>query len=66
LFALKPLRISRGLTQVKLGEMVGITQQSIQAIETGKSKPSFDTLIELATALDCTVDELLTEPEASA
>ena len=59
LLTLKNMRISRGFTQATLGEMVDVTQQSIQAIETGKAKPSYDTLVKLSKALGCTVDELL-------
>ncbi len=41
---IKTLRLSSGLTQEKLSEMVGINQRQLVRIETGKSYPSFKTL----------------------
>ena len=36
----KELRDIRGLTQKELGELVGVSRQAINAIETGKFDPS--------------------------
>lgn len=45
---IKHLRLARGWSQVKLASMLNITQQSIQAIESGKAVPSFNTLENMA------------------
>ncbi|MBC2580160.1 helix-turn-helix transcriptional regulator [Clostridium sp. DJ247] len=37
---LKELRESLGLTQEQLGELVGVSRQAVNAIETGKFEPS--------------------------
>lgn len=36
----KELRVSNGLTQVQMAEMLGISQKSISMIEIGERKPS--------------------------
>lgn len=48
----KQKRVEMSLSQAKLARMVGMKQQSLQAIEAGETKrPRL--LIELATALGC-------------
>ncbi len=37
---LKLLRAEHGLTQADLGDLVGVSRQAINAIETGKFEPS--------------------------
>lgn len=54
----RDLRSERGLTQAELGEAVGLTRQSIIAIEKGRFTPSIQTALLLAAALDTPVDEL--------
>ena len=57
-------REGAGLTQEALGEVVGLTRQSIIAIEKGRFTPSVHTALMLAGALKTPVDELfwLEEP----
>lgn len=45
---IKELRESRGLTQKELGEKVGVSRQTINAIETGKFDPSIWLAYDLA------------------
>jgi transcriptional regulator with XRE-family HTH domain len=40
-------RISRGWTQVYVGQQVGVSKVAIHDIETGKQKPSYDVLLKL-------------------
>ena len=40
-------RINKAWTLEKVARQVGVTNQSISRIETGKSKPSFDVLAKL-------------------
>jgi molybdate-binding protein/DNA-binding XRE family transcriptional regulator len=52
------LRESRGLSQIALAQTVGLTRQSIHAIENGKAIPAVDIALRLSTALDCPVEAL--------
>lgn len=51
-------RKQQGLTQEQLAELVGITQQYFQRIETAHSVPSLSTLLDIADALDVPVQKL--------
>ena len=48
---LRDIRLSRNLTQESLAEMVGVTRQTIIAIEKQKFVPSVRLALELARAL---------------
>lgn len=62
---LKEIRMSRGLSQNKLAQMVSMTLQNIQKIEYGKTKGlQYDSLNKLCKALNCQPgDLLLYEPD---
>ncbi|MCE5254910.1 MAG: helix-turn-helix transcriptional regulator [Actinomycetia bacterium] len=49
---LKEMRVARNLTQEALAQAVGVTRQSIIAIEKGKYVPSVRLALELAQALE--------------
>lgn len=53
------LRIERGLTQTQLARLVGCPQQTITRWETGQRNPGMKSLVKLARALGCTLDELV-------
>lgn len=53
------LRIARGLTQAQLAEMIGCRFVDISRWEHGTHAPSAAYLVKLATALDCSVDDIL-------
>ena len=53
------LRIARGLTQAQLADLVGCYQQAVNKWETGKRKPGLQSLLKLAHALDCSIDDLI-------
>jgi putative transcriptional regulator len=55
---LKEIRLSRGLTQEELAEQVGVTRQTIIAIEKAKFVPSVKLAMELAASLRVTVDDI--------
>lgn len=56
---LKSLREEKGLTQVQLSELAGITTRQIQKYEGGKARPRLDAAEKLAKALNVSTDELL-------
>ena len=49
---LKEIRLKRNLTQEALADMVGVTRQTIIAVEKAKFVPSVKLALELAQALD--------------
>ena len=53
------LRIARGLTQTQLAELIGCPQQSINKWETRTRKPGMQSLVKLARALGCSIDDLI-------
>ena len=56
---LKAIRTSKALTQQELGERVGVSQRVVAYYEADDAQPPGALLVELATALDVSADELL-------
>ena len=52
------LRKAKGLTLKELGQLCDISESSMQRIESGTRKPSFEVLLKLTEALDCSSDEI--------
>jgi putative transcriptional regulator len=46
--AVRDLRAARGLSQGELGEKLGVSRQSVNAIETGKYDPSLPLAFKIA------------------
>lgn len=46
------------MTQAKLAEIVGVTRQTIVALETGRYAPSLELAMKLAAVFGCSVDAL--------
>lgn len=57
---IKNRRKELNLTQLEIKEKVGISSGNISDIEHGNRLPAAGTLVQLAKALDCTVDYILT------
>lgn len=55
----KNARTKKGITQAKLAEMTGYSVQHISHVETGNTKLSVELLVELANALNASLDQLL-------
>lgn len=56
---IRPMREKRGMTQQQLAEATGMKQGNIAATERHNREPSVGTLLRIAKALDCTVDDLI-------
>ena len=56
---IKELRKEKGLTLRELSQKVGVTDSALSQFENGKKHPKGKTLINLALALDTTVEYLL-------
>ncbi len=54
----KQLRTERGLSQQQLGAAVGVSRQTINAIETGRYDPSLALAVHLARYFGFTVEEV--------
>ncbi|TRO52516.1 transcriptional regulator [Candidatus Bathyarchaeota archaeon] len=55
---LKVLRAVKGVTQEQLAEDLGVTRQTIHAVESGKYNPSIDLAFKLAHYFDTTIEEI--------
>lgn len=51
-------RRAAGLKQKELGELVGVTVETISCYERGKHFPNFKTLKKLAQVLNCSYNDL--------
>jgi len=56
--ALRELRAQRGLSQGALGKAVGVSRQTINAIETGRYQPSLPLAFGLARHFGIAIEEL--------
>ncbi len=54
------LRMERGLTQGQLAELAGVPHQHISRWERGERNPGTKSLLKLAAALKCSLEDLLT------
>lgn len=60
---LKAARAARDLSQQQLADIVGVSRQTISAIEKGDYNPTINLCIALCKALGKTLDELFWEEE---
>jgi putative transcriptional regulator len=56
--AVRHLRVGRGLTQGELGAAMGVSRQTINAIETERYTPSLPLALALARYFGTTVEEM--------
>jgi putative transcriptional regulator len=54
----RELRAARGLSQGDLGRALGVSRQTINAIETGRYLPSLPLALELARYFDTNVEQM--------
>jgi putative transcriptional regulator len=61
--AVRDLRVGRGLTQADLGSSMGVSRQTINAIETERYTPSLPLALALARFFGTTVEEMFDDRE---
>ena len=60
---IRELRIARDITQAQLAATVGVTRQTIIALEQGRYSPSLEMAFLIARALDARLDEVFRYPD---
>lgn len=58
------LRKKNGMTQAALAKKAGTTRASITLFESGSANPTLEQLLKVATALNVSVEELISRPKA--
>lgn len=61
--AIKALREKAGITQGDLGKQLDVDRSTVAKWELGAALPRADKLPALAKALNCTIEELLADPD---
>lgn len=62
---LKVKRAERDITQADLAEAVGVSRQTINAIEVGRYNPSLELAFRLSDFFDCQIEELFEPPRSA-
>ena len=60
------LRAERAWTQADLAQRIGVSRQSINAIETGKFDPSLPVAFRLARLFSLTIEDIFTDEQRRA
>ena len=61
---IRALRTQRGdMTQADLAELLGVTRQTVIAIEQGRYSPSLEMAFQIARALQVTLDDVFQYPD---
>lgn len=60
---LRVLRATRDITQEDLAKKLGVTRQTIHAIETGKYNPSLDLAFKMAIYFETRIEDVFTYKE---
>jgi putative transcriptional regulator len=62
--SIRALRFARGeMTQAQLAQHIGVTRQTVLAIEQGKYSPSLELAFQIARVFDVPLDEVFQYPE---
>lgn len=57
---IKVMRATKGITQENLAKALGVSRQTINAIEKGKYNPSLDLAFKMAAYFDTTIEGIFT------
>lgn len=55
---LKTLRADKGWSQQALGDLLEVSRQSVNAIETGKYDPSLPLAFKIARLFECAIEDI--------
>ena len=58
---LRTLRAERGWSQADLAEKLGVSRQSVNALETGKYDPSLPLAFRIARLFEATIEDIFTD-----
>ncbi|WP_120003850.1 helix-turn-helix transcriptional regulator [Nesterenkonia muleiensis] len=61
--SIREFRTSAGLTQIELAARIGVTRQTLIAIEKGKYSPSLEMAFQISRVLDTPLDHLFHYPD---
>jgi putative transcriptional regulator len=65
--SIRTLRFAHGeMTQAELADRIGVTRQTIIAIEQGRYSPSLEMAFQIAQAFNVSLDEVFQYPDAEA
>lgn len=65
--SIRALRFAHGeMTQAELGERIGVTRQTVLAIEQGKYSPSLELAFQIARVFGVPLDDVFSYPDDSA
>jgi putative transcriptional regulator len=57
------LRARHGMSQAELGQRIGVTRQTVNAIEGGKYSPSLEVAFKIARTLDVPLESVFDYPD---
>lgn len=60
---LKSIRNKKGLSQIQVAKIVGLSRVSIANIEIGNQKPNLQLVYKFAIAFRCSLNDILPKPE---
>lgn len=55
---MREARARKGLSQAELAKLVGVSRQTVNAVERGDYNPTINLCIAICKHLDCTLDQL--------
>jgi putative transcriptional regulator len=61
--SIRPLRESAGLTQAELANRIGVTRQTLIAIEQGRYSPTLELAFQISRVFGIGLDEVFQYPE---
>jgi putative transcriptional regulator len=65
--SIRALRFAHGeMTQAELGDRIGVTRQTVLAIEQGKYSPSLELAFQIARVFGVALDDVFSYPDESA
>jgi putative transcriptional regulator len=57
------LRVAAAMSQAELGDLIGVTRQTVNAIEGGKYSPSLEAAFKIARVLNVPLDDVFQYPD---